>query len=474
MRVEALMEMQKNTPAVSFDGYRRELEYEARGLDLDQRAKNETNLLAEKIRTQILFSYEAALKEHASPELAREEIKNAIESDMELAAPELKEELLNLSLESLENVHEGVSNSEVKLDKVQTSMKEKSSARREVLNKEDHVLGADPMVVRENTSKDSDKKDYATRAELMSSLLSDKESSRWVSSSNQTLRTVELVRSDLKISMQVKMEFLGGSIEAGPSIVFSREIVTNASIMAEGLNPVLRDFVIDGKRVNMFDRLKRDSSNRPIMKDGKEVARYISFHCDSELKFETDTRGAGGFKYFGMGADVVISKKFRNSVNLQSRRLALPYSVEGKVMTVKYISELCHNDFLKSKFSSNMTVQQSLNSLMKSVVSGLVFSHPQTTCIQDSQCKTWFTKENIASKRNKNVARCIEDQKDKFRTCQLRGQVGQRCLVYQDKKLVSSGFNEYTCDKGLKCVTVVAPEFGLGIQWFNAIGKCTR
>lgn len=463
MRVQNLMDLQKHAPAIAFEAYQRELGYEARGLSLDDRASIETNLLAEKIRSQVQLAFEAALIEQKSPELAREEVKAAIESDLEYAAPELKEELLNFSLETLNNAEAGAVNSEVDLSQVQSHMKKQVVAREQVLNEE----GSMPLIAKANTSKDSEKKDYASAEELMQSLVSDKDSSRWISSSNQTIKTAEVVKSEVKISMEVKMEFLGASIEGGPSISFKREISTDAIISSEGLHPV----IISGGN---FDVFKRDEKNAILMKNGNPVKRYISFICDAEMSFETEYAGGGGFKYFGMGAETSVSKKFQNSVNLQSRRVALPESVAQKTMTVAYLSRLCHTEFLKTKYNNNMTVQQSLNTLMKSVISGLVFSHPKTKCAQDSQCKNWFNKEQIAFKRKNNTYRCVEDAKDKFRGCELRGKVNQKCSVYENKKRVSQGINEVVCDKGLKCVTQDRATFVFGQIWTYATGFCQK
>ena len=75
LRVESLMKLQKDVPAVTFEAYQRELGYEQRGLSIEARTQNETNLLAERIRSQIHKTYQAALKEHNSPGVARQEVK---------------------------------------------------------------------------------------------------------------------------------------------------------------------------------------------------------------------------------------------------------------------------------------------------------------------------------------------------------------------------------------------------------------
>lgn len=472
LRVQSLMKLQLHAPAIVFEDYQRELEYEKLGLTVEHRAKNETNLLADKIRLQVRVAYEAALKENKSPELAREEIKAAIEKDLALANSDMREELLSLALETLNNIEIAPTSEEVDLSTVEVVMMRKVETRQEFLNTDDHdksvaQIGADPVNPKANTSKDSEKKDYASKAELMESLVSDRESSRWVSTANQTVRTAEIVKNEGKISLQIKVEFLGASLEAGPVITFKRQYSTNAVIMAEGLSPVI---MRDGN----FDLSKRDRSNQVILKNGKIQKRYVAFYCDVDLQFSTEYAGAGGFKYMGLGADVTISKSFENSVNMQSRRIALPESVANKTITVKYISELCHGDFKQARYSNNMTVSQSLDIMMRNVVSGLVFSHPQTKCIQDSQCKDWFYGEVIAAHRSKNTYRCVEDSGDKHRFCQVRGLAGQNCNVYENGKRTSSGEWEYDCNFGLKCVKTESASYLFNYTWSYSKGKCQK
>jgi hypothetical protein len=473
LRVQSLMKLHLHAPSLVFEDYQRELEYEKQGLTVEHRAKKETNLLADKIRHQVTIAYDAALKENKSPEVAREEVKIAIEKDLALANSEMREELLSLALDTLNNIENAPISEEVDLSTVEVVMMKKVEMRQLFLNSDGGhdngvaQVGVDPINPKANTSKDSEKKDYATKAELMESLTSDRESSRWVSAANQTVRTAEIVKNETKLSMQVKVEFLGATLEAGPVISFKREYSTNAVIMAEGLSPVI---MRDGN----FDLSKRDTAGKLVLKSGKIQKRYVAFFCDVDLKFSTEAAGAGGFKYMGMGADVSISKSFENSVNMQSRRIALPESVANKTMTVKYISELCHGEFKQARFSNNMTVAQSLDIMMRNVVAGLVFSHPQTKCIQDSQCKDWFNTEVITAHRYKNTARCVEDSGDKHRFCQVRGLAGQSCIVREGGKQTSSGEWEYECNIGLKCVKYESASYIFDYTWSYSKGRCQK
>lgn len=466
MRVQSLMKLKLHAPSLAFEAYQRELDYEAAGLSINARAKNETNLLADRVRQQVISAYKAALLTHKNSDDAREEVRSNIESDLELAAPQLKEELLNLSILTLDSIDAGGTSQEVDLSNIEVAMKKEVIKRNEFLNEQDDRGGADPINPSVNSSKDSERKEYKNKAELIESLVSDRESSRWVTTSNQTINTSEIFKTDSNISLQLKFEFLGVSVEAGPMINFKRQYTTNATIMAEGLNPVLMH---DGN----FDYWKRDKAGRIIVKNGKDVKRYINFTCDSSLEFETEYSGSGGFKFMGLGGEVTISQKYVNTVNLTSRRIALPEYVAGKSVTVKFISELCHQSFLNAKFSNSMTVSQSLNVMMKNVVSGLTFSHPKTKCAIDEHCYSWFNNEIISLVKIKNFPRCAEESyREKFRSCQLRGLEGQNCPVYEGGKRTSDGQWEYACDKGLKCVKYESQTFFMGYVWTPSKGKC--
>jgi hypothetical protein len=464
-RVQELIELSRQLPAASFEGYHRELEYERRGLSLETRASVEANLLADQVRKRVIQAYEAALKNHTNPQAAKQEVRDAIEADIELAAPELKNEILEVAFNTLETIEQGgFSSQEVEIKEVEVVMMKKVMARSNYLNRE---TLSDPLLPVANPHKDSEKKEYKNKQELLESLTSERDNSRFVSTANISVKTAEIVSTQSDLSLQVKMEFLGAELEAGPSITFKRSLSTDATIMAEGLNPVI---LRDGN----FDHVKRDASNKPIIKNGKVLKRYVAFLCDVDLNFETDYAGSGGFKYMGIGGGVSAASRFSNTVTIASRRISLPESVAGKTVTVKYISELCHKDFVKAKISNHLTVMQSLDLMMKNVVSGLRFSHARTKCAEDRHCADWYNREVISLQKKNNVARCVEHSTEKYKFCQLRGKVGQNCPVYRGGKRVSSGENEYTCDKGLKCVMTDDDDYFVGIKIESATGVCRR
>lgn len=466
LRVASLLKLQSHNPLLAFEAYKRELNYEAKGLTINNRAKNETNLLADKIRYQVTKAYKAALSNKNNSELAREEIRTNIEKDLELAAPELKEELLSLAMKTLDSIDNGGSSEEIELSNIEIEMKKEVLKRANFLNQEDEEIVLPPTQIKSNSSFDADKKNYLSTSELLASLVSDQANTRLISSSNQTIKTANIIRHDTSVSLQVKFEFLGAAVEAGPQISFKRQYTTNALIKAEGLNPVVLN---NGN----FDFSKRDTSGKIIIENGIEKKRSISFACSAELEFSTDYSGAGGFKFMDVGLESSIQNVSTNNVTLTSRIISLPESVANKILSVKYLSELCHNHFLETKFNNNMNVSSSLNIMMKNVVAGLTFSHPKTKCAVDTQCYDWFNDEVITFMKGKNFPRCTETNgSEKFRVCRLRGLEGQNCPVYEDGKLTSSGKYEFSCDNGLKCVKYENQTFFLGAIWTPSKGKC--
>lgn len=446
-RVEFLEELSSSAVSMNIEAYRRELHYEKNNIPLDQRAEMEASLLAEKISMQVQKAIDAAMVDKNVDE-AIEEVKAAIEKDLELVAPELKDELRAISLQTIENFNKGVNRPVTELNGLEQVMLKNVQERSEFLNVEGEDMGLVSRLETSPESKNAQETEYASKAELIESLVSDLESSRWVSTSNLTIKTDELTKVDSRVSLQVKVEFLGVAVEAGPSIAFKREYKTNATIMAEGLAPAL---LSDGN----FDFVKRDKQGRAIKENGKFKKRFFSFACDASLDFSSDYTGSGGFSVAGVGGGASITKSISQSVNLSSRRIEVPEYIDGKSATLKYLSQLCHNDFLKARVTNTLTVSDSLNVMMKNVVSGLRFSHPKTKCAVDTHCYNWFNNEIIALARIKNFPRCVEEKREKFRACEVRGLQGQNCAVFDAQgKRVSDGWFEFTCDVGLKCVKV--------------------
>lgn len=470
-RIEYLESLQEKMPSMDIEAYKRELQYEKQGLSIDERAKAEASLLAEQIKTQIARAYEASLASK-SPGEAAAEIRDAIEKDSALVSAETREEIKQLSLDALEDIQEGRVSSYDNLAAVEKSLLKGIQERYDFLNEEAEpmdlsAMNIDPTSPRANKNKDSERKEYASKAELVASLASDKENVNWISTGGVTLKSKALTKREANLSMQVKAEFLGVSVSAGPSFSFTREFSTDVQVMAEGMSPVL---LPDGN----FDFYKRDNSGKILMRGGKPVKRFVNFYCDAELEFGTEAKTGGGFSFAGVGGGASVEATFSNTVSLTSRRVLVPEYIDGKTVTFKALAELCMNDFLRARVTNNMTIAQSLNIMMRNVVSSLRYSHPKTKCLRDSQCFNWYNKEIIALVRIGNYPRCVEESREKFYQCQLRGLKGQNCAVFDNKgKRISDGMFEYQCDKGLRCVkTQDAGWFTNWELYQYAKGKC--
>lgn len=446
-RVDFLEELTKDAVSMNVEDYRRELEYEKQELPLDKRAQNEANLIAEQIKVHVQKAYAAAL-ETKSAEEAFEEVKETIEKDLMLVDTELHDELKQIAMNALEEAQSGGSSRIENYASLEKAMLKSVQERVEFLNEEGeeiNLIAQMDTYPSANKNRDAEKKSYRNKAEILESLVSDRENTRWVSTSNMSIKSDDIRKSESNISMRVKVNFLGVALDAGPSITFSRSYRTNVSVMADGLNPVLGS---DGN----FDFLKRDRMGRAIKEGGKNVRRFIVFTCEADLDFETEYSGSGGFSVAGIGGSGSVSRKFSNSVNLSSRRIAVPEAIGNQSVTYRYLIQLCHTDFLRARVTSNMNVAGSLNVMMRNVVSSLRFSHPRTRCMQDKHCYSWFNKTAFTVSKKNIFPRCLEHRTEKYRSCYARGLQGQNCAVYENGKRTSSGQFEYSCDTGLRCV----------------------
>lgn len=440
--LDRLEEMKSMGIPVDIKAYERAELYEKSNLEMSVRAQMESQKLLEDISVRIIDAYESALKYHNNSESARREIVNAISKDLELADDSLKNELKRLAIAALDAHIRGEASS---IDSSQTKQihsffEHQSLMKAQQLRKEE----AYALI-----NKDDDnglKKEFKSKAELVASLASEKGNAPYPSSSTTTVKSGQQFSSAQSISAQVSMEFLGTSISAGPSIEFKRTYATDVVVMGLGLAPVL---LPNGN----FDLFKRDSKNNIIKKNGKEVRREISFNCSAEVNFSSDYKGAGGFKVMGIGAGASVTKTYSNKVGLDSRRIAIPDYVAGKSVTMSYLSQLCHNDFLNARIAGGTTVKKALDGMMRNVISSLTFSHPQTKCATDNDCVDWYNNEVISWHKSKTFPRCAPEAsgREKFYACTLRGLQDANCSVYKDGERTTSGSFEYSCDKGLKC-----------------------
>lgn len=439
MQAEVLeiQSLSKVAPYLNVEAYQRELNYEKQGLTLEERAESETNILTEKMRSQIALAYEAALDETGFAELAEAEVEAAIRKDLELAAPEFREELLSLSLIALHNAQRGFQTNHHSLKSIKKVQLANVAARSQLLNK----VTASAMMPENKPSEHFEvsnfggsnktgKLIYGSKAELLNDLVSDAESVRWVSTSNTAYKTETVLEDAGRVNLQVKIDFLGVELEAGPRITFKKMYKTLASIFGEGLQPILRE---DGN----LDFAKRDREGKIVYEaPGKPKRRFISFYCEVALQFESEYMGQGGFRIMGSGAEASVSKSYSNLASLTSRRLAVPEEVAGKAVSIKFLSNLCANEFIHAKINDRLKVSDSLDVTMKRMVSGLKFSHPLTNCAEDTHCADWFNNEVLSLLKFKAVPRCVEDGREKYRSCVLRGTTGQNCALFEKGKQI--------------------------------------
>jgi len=458
-RVEYLENLSKTATSMNIEAFRRELKYEELGLSLEKRAENEAKLLAEKIKLQVLNSYQEALKEHGNEDEAVEEVRSAIEKDLALIDGELQDELRELSFSALEHAQRNEVLVTDDLEGIQSKMLKGVKDRVEYLN---HVPAPEPLAAQTEFKSQVTSAAHTDKNKLLAELVADKDNSGRVWTATSNLKSTQLVMAASKISLQVKVSFLGVAVEAGPSITFNRKFATNFEAVSEGMHSPIN---ANGE----FDFTKYDSLGRPVVKNGKAQKRKMNFLCESSISFSTEYSGAGGFSVMGVGGSVTAAKDYSNGAEIFSRRIDVPETIGGKKTTYKMLAELCHRDFLNTKITKSLTVSGSLNLMMKNIVSGLSFTHPKTKCATDSQCRLWFN-DQAPLRKKKNVARCAENAKEKYLSCELRGVEGQACPVYDNRgRRVSGGAFEYQCDKGYVCKTIRPASF-----FFVAFAQCTK
>jgi hypothetical protein len=425
-------------PSLNIEAYERELKYLKMGLTLEEKVRSEVNIIAEAIRLKVIQSYEAEFARTGSAYEAEAIVKAAIQRDLELADEEMRDDLLKIAEHSLDSLTSGLRSTELNLTKLEEVMKDNIQKREAYLLSQ--VQGDQKRITRaSDSSSDVEFQNFNSRQDLVRALVKEEQGSRWFKTASTTLRVGEGRENGGSISLQVKIEFLGVTVEAGPRINFRREYNTSVNILADGLAPVMNSN-------GTFNFFEKDAHNRTTNK-----RRFIGFFCDASLSFRTEYEGRGGFKVIGVGGDASLKKDYSNQVQLNSRRLHVPEVVGGKKVDLNFLSRICLSDFLNAQINSQVKVKDSLNIMMKNVISGLRFTHPDTQCVRDSHCNKWFRTEVVGILRNKATARCIQSSGAQF-VCALRGTQGQACTIIENGKRTSSGMGEYICDKGLRCV----------------------
>jgi len=464
-RVRLLEKLSKAIPALHIEGYHRELKYEEQNLSLEQRADNEAMLMAEKIKQQVIISYEKALEDNGDQEAAKLSVREAIERDLELAEPGIRDTIGEIALKALDDVASGAISSEDNFDPLSKYMLSEVTERSDFLNKDISFNNSSSSPIASG-DKDAERKTYKNKAEILSSLASDRANTRWLSAASTTLNSQVTKRNDTNISYTLKINFLGADLSGGPSIAFHRHYESRVIILSEGLTPSV---LPNGN----FDFNKRDRAGQVIMSGGKAQKRFLAFYCETSLNFNTEYSGSGNFSMMGIGGGTSFGAKFANDVTMTSRRILVPEYIGDQTVTLPYLQRLCLNDFLNARINDRMTVKQSLNIQMRNMIASLRFSHPKTKCARDTHCMRWFNQSMRGVVGNAAVPRCLEEPREKYFACGVRSVVNQKCPVYKAGKHVSNGQFEYPCDKGLTCRTVKEGGWFTSMRIFEyAEGRC--
>jgi hypothetical protein len=464
-RVRFLEKLSKAIPALHIEGYHRELQYEEQDLSLEERADSEAQLMAEKIKEQVVISFEKAKEEAGDAEAAKTSVLEAIDRDLELADPEIRDSFKDIAYKALEDAANGIITSDDYSDVLSRYLLPEVQERSSYLNIESLSGGNASSPIASN-NKDAERKTYKNKQELLASLVSDRENTRWASAASIMTNSAVQKRADANISYQLKIKFLGADLSGGPTIAFHRHYESRVMILSEGLTPAV---LANGN----FDFIKRNRAGQPIVTGGKVQKRFIAFFCEVSLNFNTEYSGGGNFSIMGIGGGASFGSKFTNDVTMTSRRILVPDTVGNQTVTMQALQRLCMNDFLNAKVNNHMTVKQSLNLQMRNVVASLRFSHPKTKCVRDNQCIRWFNQGMRGVVGNAAVPRCVEEPREKYFSCEVRSVVNQKCPVVKAGKLVSSGMFEYACDRGLYCKTVQDGGWFTNMRIFQyAEGRC--
>ncbi len=360
-RVEFLEKLGSLHGSLEVGPYRRELEYERDRLPLEVRAQREAQLLANRLRAQVRKKYAELIEASASLD-ARAQLQSQIEADLVHVAGELRPEVRAIALDALVEVSEGRSGFGSDFSRLQRRMLLQVRQRARFLNQRLQTQAPDASHFFETPELHQLTQAQlrnTTKQQVLEGLVSERELAPYLMGSFVTVRSDVASRGDSRVSIQIKADFLGASVEAGPSVSFNRTYRTQAVVMAEGLAPVVNTD-------RTFDRGRRDRFGTPT--PGK---RTITIGCEVSLLFSATYAGAGGFSVFGVGGSASVSKQYSNAVQVTSNRIMLPETIDGRPVDLGTLSQLCHRDFLKTQVSGAVDVAGSLNIMMRNVLAGV-------------------------------------------------------------------------------------------------------
>ena len=201
MKVQLITSLSNMKQSESSKAFYREVNYAKANYSINQKVKAEVNLYASNLQKIIITAYKAELKEtEGDVEVAKARIIQFAESDLKNAAPGIADDVRALTIETLENYEKGGSSGEAQFENIEELVKEQVDFRDDVLNDGGPGEKLQPKV---NDSKDADKKIYASKEEILESLLSNRDSARWVSTSNQTFKTAKATKRESKMAVSV-------------------------------------------------------------------------------------------------------------------------------------------------------------------------------------------------------------------------------------------------------------------------------
>ncbi len=480
-RIEEIKAMGAVTE-ISVDEYLRDLQYEEQGLSVEERTQREMNILFDKIKQQVAITYQEKLDKNDDPDAVFQEVKESIEADSELADPSYKEEVRRVAMEALEAVHSGGISSAPTSSSIELIIQQNVEERTKYLNQADEGLNAGDGVGSQynnpyptsSRAKDAEKLSYANKTEVVTSLASGGENTKWVSTASANFDLGNTWTAEASVNIQLKCKFLGTGISAGPIITFARKFGANAMLMFEGMEyPINND--------GTFNRWKKDNMGRILMRGNEKQRRFMAFYCSVWQQAESTYKGEASVSMdagvASMTGTTSLAHYEQTSSSLTSRRILVPDSIGNNIVNVNTIRQICWKDFLKANIRQGLTVQKSLNTMMYNVLSGLVFSHPKSKCATDAHCLQWGRNiKMIASTKARLYPRCIEEPSEKYRYCVFRSLEGSYCDLYRHGKKITfdTVFKNNECDYGLKCTVKSDVLYVPGTYWIfrAAVATC--
>lgn len=439
----------------------REASYELQSLPTSERARLEAQLLFSRVQAATVTAYEQALEEsHGNADEAVSIVREFVENDLAKVNPTLSasikaatEQIISNGAQQTEAITEFPAN-------VTDFFTNESKERQELLNQDAFetasrssnsrlktATGVNPSSGSGLNAAARGVRSYKTKPEFLKAMVSGDESERWVATANMSIIDGEMSGSDGEISLQVKVDFLGSEISAGPTLRFYYTASTSLDIKGEGIYPIY-----DGN--GLFDLNWKGADGRPLVTNGKTQRRFVFFTCNASIELETKIEGGGSLKIFGMGAEGRSMTAWRKTIEASSRRMLIPDTIDGQQVTVQMLAKICHKDFLNVRTQNGKTARQNLHMTLANMAKSLVYSNPSMQCATDNHCTGWFNKKWRISKM-RAVPRCAQSVGNSgLMTCQTRGREGASCPVYLKGKHVSVGVLEHPCDKGFRCVVI--------------------